>query len=442
MSALLGTLVAHSLWQGLVVWLVVLGADPVLRRSTPAAKCRFDLLALASLPVATIVTLALLQTSPPVHPVSRALAPGWLVTLGWVWMLGAGVGTVRLSVGVVGTWRLRRSSSAAPAWLLELLERSCLRIGLDKPPRAALSDAVAGPCVVGVLRPMILVPSAAITGLAPEQLEMLLLHELAHLRRFDPVLNAMQSVIEVLYFFHPVTHWLSARARAEREHACDELAVRDRRDRITLARGLLSLAQPPTRVATLAATGGTLMTRIHRLLHSQRPQRPSRRAWLLSTVLLATLGTGLTLFACEVAPAPDSPEARVAPYVDMVAEAADRYELPESLIVAVIAAESNFDPDAVSPRGAAGLMQLMPQTAELMGVEDPLDPRQNIFGGAKYLRLMLDRFDGDLTLATAAYNAGPTAVEENWSVPQNGETPEYVERVIAVHIDLHRGGPS
>lgn len=114
-----------------------------------------------------------------------------------------------------------------------------------------------------------------------------------------------------------------------------------------------------------------------------------------------------------------------------IQKAAARFELPKALIQAVIKAESNYQVRAVSPAGARGLMQLMPATAKDMGVTDPFDIDQNIHGGARYLRNMLDQFNGDLELALSAYNAGPGAVMRyNGSVPPYPETQTYVKRVL------------
>ncbi len=111
--------------------------------------------------------------------------------------------------------------------------------------------------------------------------------------------------------------------------------------------------------------------------------------------------------------------------------AAGRYGLSPQLIEGVIRAESGFRPDAVSPAGAQGLMQLMPATARELGVNDPFDIAQNIDGGARYLRQMLDRFEGDLPTALAAYNAGPgTVARYNGDVPYP-ETRRYVQRILA-----------
>jgi soluble lytic murein transglycosylase-like protein len=113
-----------------------------------------------------------------------------------------------------------------------------------------------------------------------------------------------------------------------------------------------------------------------------------------------------------------------------IQQAAAKYNLSPDLIRSVIRAESNFQSDAVSSAGAKGLMQLMPQTAKELGVTNPFDIQQNIDGGSRYLRQMLDRFGGNLKLALAAYNAGPGAVEQyNGEVPY-AETRQYVKRVL------------
>jgi len=113
-----------------------------------------------------------------------------------------------------------------------------------------------------------------------------------------------------------------------------------------------------------------------------------------------------------------------------VQKAAEKYDLPPALIKAVIRAESNFQIDAVSSAGAQGLMQLMPATAEELGVDNPFDIKQNIEGGTRYLRKMLDRFEGSVRKALAAYNAGPgTVMKYNGQVPYP-ETRQYVKRVL------------
>lgn len=110
--------------------------------------------------------------------------------------------------------------------------------------------------------------------------------------------------------------------------------------------------------------------------------------------------------------------------------AAETYQIPENLLKAVAKAESDFNPNAVSHCGAQGIMQLMPATARSLGVTNSFDPGQNIMGGAKYLRQMLDNFDGDVTKAVAAYNAGPGAVQKYGGIPPYKETQNYVTKVL------------
>lgn len=110
--------------------------------------------------------------------------------------------------------------------------------------------------------------------------------------------------------------------------------------------------------------------------------------------------------------------------------AALRYQLPESLIRAVIHTESNFRERAVSRVGAIGLMQLMPRTARSLGVQEPFDPQQNVYGGARYLRLLANRYSGDMVLVLAAYNAGAANVDKYAGVPPFEETRAYVRSVL------------
>ncbi len=118
--------------------------------------------------------------------------------------------------------------------------------------------------------------------------------------------------------------------------------------------------------------------------------------------------------------------------------AAQRYQLPESLVRAVIHTESNYYPNAVSRAGAMGLMQLMPKTAKGLGVDDPFDPRQNIYGGCRYLRLLANRYDGDMVLVAAAYNAGAGNVEKYGGVPPFEETRSYVRSVLRRYYAYER----
>ena len=113
-----------------------------------------------------------------------------------------------------------------------------------------------------------------------------------------------------------------------------------------------------------------------------------------------------------------------------IKEAAALYQLPEAIVRAVMRVESDFNPTVVSHAGAIGLMQLMPRTAASMGVRNPFDPRENILGGTRYLRILANMFNGDLVLTVAAYNAGEGAVLRHRGIPPYTETQRYVRRVL------------
>jgi len=133
--------------------------------------------------------------------------------------------------------------------------------------------------------------------------------------------------------------------------------------------------------------------------------------------------------------ATEAPEAECSPIPDveltpMIDAAAQTHSVQPKLLRAVMEQESGLRPCAVSPKGAQGLMQLMPDTAGQLGVEDPFDPKQNIEGGARFLKQLLDKYKGDLPLALGAYNAGPSTVDQTGKVPDIPETRDYVAAIL------------
>jgi peptidoglycan/xylan/chitin deacetylase (PgdA/CDA1 family) len=174
------------------------------------------------------------------------------------------------------------------------------RLRVRRAVRLCQSALVEVPTVVGHLRPLILIPAGALVGLTPQQLEAVLAHELAHVRRHDYAVNLLQAAAETLLFYHPAAWWLSRRVRAEREHACDDAAVEATGDVLSYARALAALETlrathaPPAALA-LAANGGSLMQRIQRLVNADRRRARGRRPFAAAAMGLALLLGALAL---------------------------------------------------------------------------------------------------------------------------------------------------
>jgi soluble lytic murein transglycosylase-like protein len=130
---------------------------------------------------------------------------------------------------------------------------------------------------------------------------------------------------------------------------------------------------------------------------------------------------------------PDSPADVPSAYSDIIGAACDRYGVDPMLVHAIVKVESDFNPYALSSKGAMGLMQLMPQTAVNMNIRNSFNPKENIEGGVKYLRYLLDRYEGNVSLALAAYNSGETAVQRWGSIPPFKETQNYVKRILMIY---------
>ena len=168
-----------------------------------------------------------------------------------------------------------------------------------------------------------------------------------------------------------------------------------------------------------------------------------RRAFAMAIALGITTGAlaATTAHAGTGEKATPGIASEAVPYASMIHATASRHGLPPHLVEAVIRAESNFDARAISPKGAMGLMQLMPGTAVMLGVRNPFDVKQNLEGGVRHLVDLLYRFSGNLRLALAAYNAGTRPVDAADGIPNIAETREYVRRVRAYHAIYKNGQP-
>jgi protein involved in polysaccharide export with SLBB domain len=170
-----------------------------------------------------------------------------------------------------------------------LARRVAGRLALDRAVRVIESSAVSVPVMVGWLKPIVLLPAVALSGLTPTQIEALIAHELAHVRRHDYVVNLLQAAVETLLFYHPAVWWVSKQVRTEREHCCDDLAVRVC-DRLVYVSALSDLAAMGIPKTALAATGGSLLARVRRILGAGDSAASNGGAWVPALVALVVLG--------------------------------------------------------------------------------------------------------------------------------------------------------
>jgi beta-lactamase regulating signal transducer with metallopeptidase domain len=228
----------------------------------------------------------------PPLPTSAYTASPFVLPTTWVLSLWA-TGVCLLSLRVLGGWVITRRvardalSPRAPA-LEHLASGVQARLGIRRLVRVVESSRVAVPVMIGWIRPVVLIPPAAIAGLSPAQMEAILAHEFAHVRRHDYLINLLQTGVETLLFFHPAVWWLSLEIRRERELCCDDLAV-GVCDRLTYATALSALAhlQPPS--LALAATDGSLRDRIRRIVTTSSSSESAKGGWMAMLPLLVVV---------------------------------------------------------------------------------------------------------------------------------------------------------
>lgn len=347
------------------------------------------------------------------------------------WLAGAwGLGVLgfgcRLLSGLAVLRRLRRHCAGAPGWMKDRVAALAGSMGL-RPPDVQLSEI--GPCLFGALHPVLLLPAACISGLPPQCLDAILAHELAHLKRLDYPVQLLQSLVEVLLFHHPCTYWISSVVRFERERCCDEIASQACGGARSVAQALLHLdgIRPPR--TALAAGGTPMFDRIQCLMGLPKTPNPLARIGALCCL-------GVALAALPLLKAEGSRKFFKAPakLVALADQESREQGLDPYLVRAMIQCESAYKVRAVSRAGAQGLMQLIPKTAGRMGGGDMFDPAVNVKAGTRFLRGLMDRYQGNVALAVMAYNAGPDAVDQ-----AEGVAPTEESRVYALAVlDLYR----
>ena len=329
----MGWTLLHSLWQGALLGLLAAVTLRLARHRSAEFRYVLAAGALGLLVLAFAGTLAWLSGGGDPLPGADTvlIAPvgegrgisGWLSqlrqTLGpwlpWLflaWALGFSLQLLQLGRSMAWLYGpCLHSFEPPPAEWLARFEALRIRSRVQLPVRLGLSDQVNSLVVLGWLRPVVLVPAAALLALSPEGLEAVLAHELAHVRRGDFVANIIQTFADALLFYHPAVWWLSRRIRQEREHCCDDAAVRACGDPILYASALAGLEElrlQPTFVLDLApaASGGNLMFRIQRLLSPRITHgTPTPLAVLVTALLLvAALGAATLSASGATTPAP------------------------------------------------------------------------------------------------------------------------------------------
>lgn len=313
----LGWTLLHFLWQGTLIALLLAVALAALRSASARARYAAASIAMVFMMACAVVTFlrmnvaaplpapSVLAGVPPAVPPTNTELPaassstvsfsGFLPWLAYFWIAGVSL----LSVRAFGGWMTlkrycRRNSHPSEAAWQQRMMRLAQRLEISRAITLCESTLAEVPAVIGWIRPVVLLPACALSGLSPEQLEGILAHELAHIRRHDYLVNLFQTCIETLLFYHPAVWWVGSRMRVERENCCDDLAVQVCGDAVAYARALTQLEQLRCDMPRLAmaATRGPLLQRIQRLLPS-RPSRQVRSAgWIGAAAVLLIVAAG------------------------------------------------------------------------------------------------------------------------------------------------------
>ncbi len=290
----------------LTVQIVAAQADDVARRitanSTAAARGVSDQALLAEVAQPADLAAQHRASSSRWHPPqpwsdARRWMEGHLAPVVGCWLIGVCLLSMRLLVGWFAVERLKRVGvRPVDVDLRARLDQLAGRLRITQPVRFLESALAEVPAVIGCLKPIVLLPLQACTGLPAEQLEAILAHELAHIKRWDYAINCLQVMVETLLFYHPVVWWLSRSIRREREHCCDDLAVSMCGDRFVYARALAAMESLRGRAPHLAMAAGSrgspLRRRILRLLGDPHEPAPVLARWLVAA---AALGAVMTL---------------------------------------------------------------------------------------------------------------------------------------------------
>jgi beta-lactamase regulating signal transducer with metallopeptidase domain len=313
----------HFLWQGAILALAAMALFRVFRDSASAryATGIVTLAAMLAAPVATTVWIAAhrdvaiaptsfpaetgavpapsvplvtkaVQVAAPLAPSAPTVSLTTLVLLLWT------IGVAALSVRLLGGWLTarrvaRRVMQPAAPEVQAMVSRLASRLNLRRIVRVVESASVRVPIMIGWLKPVVILPTAVASGFTPDQVEALIVHELAHVRRHDYLVNLLQTMVETALFYHPAVWWVSKRVRTERELCCDDVAVTIC-DRLVYARALSDLAEMAAPHLAMAASNGSLVERVRRILGRPSAESTSGAGWVPVFVILTLVAPVLS----------------------------------------------------------------------------------------------------------------------------------------------------
>ncbi len=432
----LGLSLLHFLWQGAIIGLLYAASLPLTRTASAHSRYLVAVTTLALLALAPPITLALLLASAPAASVPAAAgasgatdaatafvsAPSTVPATGyaidfvhWVvlaWVAGVIVLSIRLLIGWRFLRKLRRGADfRAASALVPQLRALAARLSVGRPVAVAVSNGIRSPVVIGYLKPLVLLPPAVMLGLPARQVEMVLAHELAHLRRLDHLVNLCQTVVETALFYHPVVRWVSNRIRTERENACDDLAVTVTNDRLAYVEMLAAIEKLRYRgpKLALAVDDGQVLSRIRRLVERGRPGSQLGLAGpaLLITLVLAALGglqyveqeaeTPEPVTEAAAEPEPDQPKPE--PVSDAAAEPEPDQPKPEPVT------ETVAEPEPDQPK---------PEPTQAQPIEQPTRTERNEPAAPA----------GELAALAEPIEARTESVEDAETTPASSEPPE------------------
>jgi beta-lactamase regulating signal transducer with metallopeptidase domain len=507
----IGWALLHLVWQAAIVAAILAASLALLAKRTANARYAVSCAALALLPILAGITAWRAYDAPPLPvntgeqvlhaqtmplDVARAaaahatraslrsfgeVAKDALPTVVLLWLFGVTLLSIRLVVSWTRIKELSRAAQPAGAAWSRTLARIGDALALRRAVAILESAAVEVPTVVGWLKPMILLPASTMSGLAAEEIEMLLAHELAHIRRHDFFVNLLQTAIETLMFYHPAVWWISRRIRVEREHCCDDMAIEVCGNAIRYARALTHLEELRAHRAelVLAANGGSLLTRIRRLINTNDDAASDTSRWGAAAAVLAVV---IALLAIPSMPAlakksgdelPNKPPKKASSTIDVtattpavacskdskhesdidedVAEATDEIDREaDSDTEADVEADSNIDVHVMTPRIApeamAHVIATVPAIAPM--AVSRMVPRivsEAVPAALASVMPMIDMETPEPPETPEAPHAakrshrvigadGKLTVDDLISLKANGVTPEYITRIRAAGI--------